>query len=307
MRKVKVFAPATVANVGCGFDVMGLALEGIGDEITITQRADSKIVISKITGADLPYDPNNNVVGAALKALLAEHDQAIGVDIEIDKKVMPGSGLGSSASSSAGIVVAANILLGNPFSKNDLVRFAMEGERLASKKPHADNVAASIYGGFVLIRSISPLDIIPINYPDNLVITIAHPQIEVKTAEAKKMLKESVRLDDAITQWGNTAGLVAGLMKGDYDLIGRSIMDVVAEPIRSLLIPFYHEAKQKAREAGAIGFNISGSGPAMFAITNDLGKAEKIKSVLHHIYESNGIPINCYISGISSGGVSEKI
>lgn len=302
MKTIKVFAPATVANVGCGFDIMGFALCDLGDEITLTVRNDNKLVIRNITGANIPTDPEKNVATVALKKMLSDLNEDIGFDIDIVKKVYPGSGLGSSASSSAGIVVAANKLLGDPCSATELVSWAMEGEKLVSGKPHADNVGPSIMGGFTVIRGYNPLDIFPINYPKDLCVTIAFPQIEIKTAEAKKMLKERVLLEDAVTQWGNVAGLVAGLITNDYDLISRSMQDVIIEPVRSILIPFYDKAKKAALDAGALGYNISGSGPSMFALSKDLGTAEKIKKSIEGVYVPREVPVKYHICNINSKG-----
>ncbi|MDH5602814.1 MAG: homoserine kinase [Cyclobacteriaceae bacterium] len=302
---IKVFAPATVANVGCGFDIMGFALKEIGDEITLSLRSDKKLNIRSISGADIPTDPEKNVATVALKKMLDEINESIGFDIDIVKKVHPGSGLGSSASSSAGVVVAANKLLGSPCSTTELISYAMEGEKLVSSKPHADNVGPAILGGFVIIRGYHPLDVISIDYPEDLHVTIAHPQIEIKTAEAKKMLKDRIPLDDAITQWGNVAGLVTGLITKDLDLIGRSLQDVIIEPVRSILIPLYNESKAAALNAGALGYNISGSGPSMFAFSKNLASAQKIQKAIERIYAQANIPVQYHLSQINKQGVIE--
>ncbi|MEO1050453.1 MAG: homoserine kinase [Bacteroidota bacterium] len=303
MNEISVFAPATVANVGCGFDILGLCLENIGDEMTVSRNDSGKVTISRIEGAEgIPYEAEKNVAGAAVLAMILALDNDSGFDIQITKKVKPGSGLGSSASSSAGAVYAVNKLMGDPFSPVELVRFAMEGEKVASKKAHADNVAPSLYGGFVLIRSYDPLDIIEIPYPDDLYVVVAYPQVEVKTSDAAQMLKKQVKMNDAITQWGNVAGLVAGLMKGDYPLIGRSMQDVIVEPIRSILIPCYEEAKIAALDAGALGFNISGSGPSVFAFCQSKGTAAEVKAAIEKVYQNEGVDTLFYTSGINKKG-----
>ncbi len=303
MEKIKVFAPATVANVACGFDIMGFALEGVGDVIEVEKTTNEKLEIAEITGSNgIPKDPEKNVCSVAIQALLDKLGSKQGFRISIEKKVKPGSGLGSSASSSAGAVVAANQLLGNPFSRQELVEFAMEGERAASEKPHADNVAPSIIGGFTVIRGYEPLDVFSIDYPDDLFATVIFPEVEVKTADAKKILKSQVNLSDAITQWGNVAGLTAGLITKDYNLIKRSLKDVIVEPVRSMLIPCYDEVKEAALDAGALGCNISGSGPSIFALSQGRVTAEKVGQVMGAQFTAIDIAFDQYISQINNKG-----
>lgn len=305
MNKVKVFAPATVANVACGFDVMGFALNSIGDEIIASKTENPGLSISGISGCKgLPMEPEKNVATVAVQALIDALDSPpdFGFCLELTKKVMAGSGLGSSASSSAAAVFAANILLGNPFTKKELVYFAMQGEKAASGLPHADNVAPSLLGGFTLVRSYNELDIVELDYPEELFVAIVHPQIEVKTSDSKKILKSQISLKDAITQWGNVGGLVSGLAKGDYELISRSLQDVIAEPVRSMLIPLFQEAKKLALQHGALGCSISGSGPSIFALTKNNETAKIITNGFEDLYQSNGIEANVYVSKINPVG-----
>ena len=305
METIKVFAPATVANVACGFDVMGFAMESIGDEVVVTKTSEPGLKITGISGCNgLPTDPEKNVSTVAVQALLNALNEPFegGFEFKLIKKVSPGSGLGSSASSSSSAVFAVNELLGNPFSKKELVQFAMEGEKAASGIPHADNVAPSLLGGFTLVRSYDPLDVIELDYPKGLYATVVHPQIEVKTSDSKKILRQQLSLKDAITQWGNVGGLVAGLAKGDFDLIGRSLQDVVAEPVRSYLIPFFPEAKALAMENGALGCSISGSGPSTFALSSNEETANNISKAFRQLYESNNIEANVYVSKINPKG-----
>jgi len=251
----------------------------------------------------LPKDPALNTAGAPLIEMLKEVGGIIGFEVIIHKNIKPGSGIGSSAASAAGAVVAANHLLQNRFGKSDLVRFAMFGEKVASGVKHADNVAPCIYGGITLIRSIFPLDIIAIPAPE-LYVSIVHPQIEVRTADARQILRKEVLLKDAIRQWGNIGGLVAGLMKNDYDLIGRSLEDVLIEPIRSILIPGFSDVKKRSKEAGAIGGGISGSGPSMFMLSKDAATAGAVAKEMQSVYDGLGIPNHTYTSSISREGVS---
>lgn len=229
MEEIKVFCPATIANVSCGFDVLGLALDSVGDAMTVRKIPEKGIRISKIMGQDLPLEAEKNVAGVAGLAFLDKSDYEGGFEIEIDKRIKPGSGIGSSAASSSGAVWAMNELLGKPFSKLELVEFAMQGEKLASDVAHADNVAPAIYGGFTLVRSYEPLDIIPIPTPSELYATVIHPQIEIKTSDSRKILKTTISMQQGIRQWGNLGGLIAGLFQNDYDLISRSLEDHIVE------------------------------------------------------------------------------
>ena len=300
---IKVFCPATVANVSCGFDVLGVALDSVGDEMVIRKVPQKGIKITKLTGQDLPKKTLNNVAGVAGNAFLLASDYDGGFEIEINKKIKPGSGIGSSAASSAGAVWAMNHLLGNPFSKTELVKFAMEGERLASDVAHADNVAPALFGGFTLVRSYSPLDIISIPAPTELYVTIIHPQIEIKTSDSRKILKTTISMETGIKQWGNVGGLVAGLFKEDYELIGRSLEDHIVEPIRSILIPGFDEVKKVSIEAGALGSGISGSGPSIFAFSKGNETALKVGNAMKSVYDKIGIAYEIHVSKINMEGV----
>lgn len=301
-KKIRVEAPATVANLVCGFDILGMALEGPFDIMEMSLSREPGIRIVHTDGYDLPSDPAQNVAGAALLDLLQAYGQPVGVDLSITKQIKPGSGLGSSAASSAGAVVAANHLLGNPFSKDDLVRFAMAGEKVASGVKHADNITPCILGGVTLIRSIFPLDIVQLAAPP-MYVTVVHPQIEVRTSDARQILRKEVLLKDAIRQWGNIAGLVAGFLQNDYALISRSLEDVIIEPVRSMLIPGFDEVKHQSKEAGALGGGISGSGPSIFMLSQAQTTAEKIAGIMQEIYQGLGIDQKTYITTLNSQGV----
>lgn len=302
MKNITVHAPASVANMVCGFDVLGMALDEPYDIMKLTLIDEPVIRIIHTDEYNLPTEPEKNVAGAALQSLLDEYDQKVGFEVEVFKQIKPGSGLGSSAAGSAGAVVAANKLLNNHFSNEDLVRFAMSGEKVASGVKHADNIAPCIYGGITLIRSIFPLDIVQIPAPD-LFVTAVHPQIEVKTSDARQILRKEVLLKDAIRQWGNIAGLVAGLLKSDYDLIGRSLEDVIIEPVRSVLIPGFKEIKSKCKEAGALGGGISGSGPSVFMLSKDEVTAKSVGSIMEEVYNKLGIDQRTYVTKINKEGV----
>jgi homoserine kinase len=302
-KEIKIFAPATVANVAAGFDILGFALEKPGDEILMKKTSTPGILIrNQSTFTSMPLAPEKNTSGVALQAFLNHLQINQGFEITFLKKVKPGSGIGSSAASSAAAVFGANELLGNPLTAKELVAFAMEGERLASGSAHADNVAPAILGGFVLIRSYRPLDIVPLPTPEQLYCSIIHPQIELKTEDARKVLRKQITLQDAIIQWGNTAGLIAGLFKSDYELIGRSLQDVIIEPIRSVLIPGYESMKEAAMQAGALGCNISGSGPSLFAFSTSHEKATQVAQAMQQVCNSLQIDSDIYVSKVNKRG-----
>ncbi len=303
MKEITVHAPATVANLVCGFDVLGLCLSAPYDIMRV-RLLDRREVLIRTTDPkyNLPSDPALNTAGAPLLEMLLELDQPIGFEVIIDKQIKPGSGIGSSAASAAGAVVAANRLLGKPFSNTDLVRFAMHGEKVASGVKHADNIAPCIYGGVTLIRSIFPLDVVSISSPP-LFVTVVHPLIEVRTSDARQILRKEVSLKDAIRQWGNIGGLVAGLLQNDYDLIGRSLEDVIIEPVRSMLIPGFDEVKKACRMAGAIGGGISGSGPSVFMLSRDIITARSVEQEMKAIYNRIGLQYHTYVTTVNAGGI----
>ena len=302
-KQVTVHAPGTIANLVCGFDVLGMCIHEPHDVMHVTLLDEKKVIIESLDGFNLPTDPQLNTAGAPLIEMLDELHEPIGFHVQIQKNIKPGSGIGSSAASAAGAVVAANHLLNNTFSNHDLVRFAMAGEKVASGVKHADNVAPCIYGGVTLIRSIFPLDIISINSP-SLFVTVVHPQIEVRTSDARQILRKQVLLKDAIKQWGNIAALVAGFMQSDFDLIGRSLEDVIIEPVRSILIPGFDEVKLKCTEAGALGGGISGSGPSIFMLSKDEATANNVEKVMKEIYGRIGIAHHTYVTTINNKGVN---
>jgi len=310
---IKIKAPATVANMVCGFDILGFAVNSPYDQMEMRWMAraenEPSITIINIDNYHLPTDPEKNVAGAALIAFLEEYEEKqksssskIKFEVKINKLIKPGSGVGSSAASAAGAVVGGNYLLGNIFSKDDLVRFAMNGEKLASGVKHADNIAPCIFGGVTLVRSIFPLEIIALPSP-SLHVTIVHPQIEVRTSDARSILRQQVLLKDAIKQWGNIAGLVAGLMKSDYDLIGRSLEDVIIEPVRSILIPGFDALKLACKNAGALGGGISGSGPSIFMLSKTKEIAIAVEKEMKQLYDGVGLPHYTYVTSINQTGV----
>ncbi|MBS1590555.1 MAG: homoserine kinase [Bacteroidetes bacterium] len=301
MKEIKIHSPATVANIVCGFDILGFALNEPNDAITLSISDKVGIEIINEDNFNLPTQAEDNVCGAALLALLEETPEVKGFKLVSKKSIKPGSGIGSSAASAAGTVFAANKLLSNKYTNTDLVRFAMNGEKVASGVKHADNIAPAIYGGVTLIRSIHPLDIIKINAPE-LHVTVVHPQIEVRTSDARQILKQNILLKNAIKQWGNIAALVAGFINHDYDLIGRSLEDVIIEPVRSILIPGFDEVKKKCKEAGALGGGISGSGPSIFMLSQNANTARIVENVMKEIYNKIGVDFQTHVTTINQEG-----
>ncbi len=301
-RVCTVHSPATVANLVCGFDILGMALSEPYDIMTLKLTSDPGVKITNKDDYNLPTEPEKNVAGVVLLSIIEKMNGQFGFELELEKHIKPGSGIGSSAASAAGAAVAANELLDHIFSNEDLVQFAMNGEKLASGVKHADNIAPCIWGGVSLIRSIHPLDIVALDWPE-LYITVVHPQIEVRTSDARQILRKQVLLKDAIKQWGNIAGLVTGFMKKDYDLIGRSLEDVIIEPIRSILIPGFDEVKTGCKETGALGGGISGSGPSVFMLSKTEATARSVESVMKDVYNRIGIEFNTYVTTVSKSGV----
>lgn len=304
MNEIKIFCPATIANLNCGFDVLGLCLEGIGDEMIIRKSSEKGINITKITGADLPLETEKNVAGVAALAIIHDLDLDYGFEIEIHKKIKAGSGIGSSSASAAGAVFGINELLGKPFTKNELVDFAMKGEAVASGSEHADNVAPCLLGGFTLVCGYNPLDVIRIESPSELYAVVLHPHIEVKTSDSRAVLQPIIPMKDAITQWGNLGGFVAGLYTNDYSLISRSLNDVIVEPARKHLIPNFDEVKNTALQNGALGSGISGAGPSIFALCKGQEIAEKVAFAMSESYQNTGIAFDMHISKINREGVT---
>lgn len=303
-REMRVFAPATVANVACGFDIFGFALETPGDEVVVRFKSESGVTISKITGDGgiLSLDPEKNTAGVGVGKLLQFLKSKQGVEIELHKKMPLGSGLGSSAASAAGSLYALNALLGSPLSAKELIPFAMEAERVACGSAHADNVAPALLGGFVLIRSYQPLDIVQIPLKVDLYCSVLHPKIEIRTEAARQILKKEILLTQLVRQSGNAAGLIAGLLQGDISLISRSLEDVVVEPVRAALIPGFYEIKEAAMAKRALGCSISGSGPSMFALTQAKDHAEQVGHAMVEACRKNGMDCDLYISPINQQG-----
>ncbi|MEZ4884489.1 MAG: homoserine kinase [Chitinophagales bacterium] len=303
---VTAYAPASIANVSCGFDVLGLAVDAPGDEVSVQFNEIGEVRIVEITGDEgkLPFEVELNTASKAVLSLVQHLNYEKGIDIIIHKKMPFGSGLGSSAASAVAAVVAANHLIGMPLTKKELLDFAIDGEAVASGARHADNVAPCLLGGVVLIRSYAPIDIIELPVPDSLYCTVVHPHVEILTKAAREILPKEVSMKTAITQTGNLGGFIAGLYQNDLALLGRSMVDVLAEPYRSSLIPGFQSVRNAAMYAGAFAFGISGSGPSMFAFSDNESKAHQVGDLMAKTLTNKGIDCKVFISKINQKGAS---
>lgn len=302
MKKVRVFAPASIANMGCGFDVIGLALDEVGDILEITQSEGDGLSITNISGVPIPEDIEQNVITPVVRKFLEKTGQKARIDVTICEKIYPGSGIGSSAASSAAAAFGMNELFGCPLSEEEIVECAMEGENLASGGYHADNAAPAVLGGIILIRGYEPLDYIQLPVPGNFYCAVIHPHIVVSTKAAREILPKAVPMHDAVRQWGNVGGLIAGLYSGNIGLIGRSMQDHVAEPYRKQFIPGFDELREKILDSGALAMNISGSGPSVFALCDHRGKAEAAAEIMQKHFDALGIGGEVYVVKVSNKG-----
>lgn len=304
MKAVRAFAPATVANVSCGFDILGFAIDAMGDVVEVREKDEPGLVVVSIEGDEgrLPYDVEKNTCAVAIQAMLDELDKPVGMEIYLKKGLPLGSGMGSSAASAVAALVAANRLLGEPFEKKELLPFSIAAEKAACGAGHADNVAPSLLGGFVLIRDYHPLDVIKLHVPEGLHCTLLHPHFELRTADSRSVLRDHVSLKHSTIQSGNVAGLISGLFLEDFDLIGRSLRDVIAEPYRATLIPGFYETKEAVKAAGALGMGISGSGPTMFTLSQGEEKVQAIVQAAEKVYESIGLGVDTYHSAVNTRG-----
>lgn len=304
MKSVKAFAPATVANVSCGFDILGFAIDAMGDyvEVTLRENTGLKVISIEEDGGKLPWEVEKNTCAVAIQAMLDDYGKQVGMDIALRKGLPLGSGMGSSAASAVAALVAANRLIGDPYERKNLLPFAIAAEKSACGAGHADNVAPSLLGGFVLIRDYHPLDVIKLHVPEGLYCTLLHPHFELKTSDSRSVLRDSIPLKHSTIQSGNVAGFIAGLYQEDFELISRAMRDVIAEPYRAVLIPGFYEVREALKAAGALGMGISGSGPTLFALSHGSEKSGAIAKAANEIYESIGLGVDVYFSAINTIG-----
>ena len=303
MKEIKVFSPASIANLSCGYDILGVCLDNVGDEITVKKTRKKGITIKKVTGEKLSTDISINVAGVSASALLNETKVDCGFEIEIHKGIKPGSGIGSSAASSAGSVYAINKLIGEPYINKELIKFAMCGEMAASDSKHADNVAAILLGGFTFVRNSIENDYFKLNTPPEIVFTVIHPKIVLKTKDSRAVVTKQVSMKDMIEQSANLGAFVSGLYTENYNLIGRSIKDIIIEPLRSVLIPKFQEIKSASISTGALGCGISGSGPSVFAMSKGLTTAKNVGNSMKKIYDSLDLDYDVHISFVNDKGI----
>ena len=303
MESIKVFSPGSITNLSCGYDILGLCLENRGDIIEIFKQKSKSIVIESIDGFNLPLDIEKNVAGIAAKAMLKNIELDFGFKIRIKKGIKPGSGIGSSAASSAGTVYGINQLLNSHFNDLDLIKFSMEGENYVSGSYHADNVAPIILGGITLVRSLKYLDVIKLPTPKNLEVVIIRPNIEIKTSDSRKVVRKKVNIGTMVEQSANLGAFVSSLYNEDYELMSRSVVDKIVEPDRSILIPEFDSIKKISLDSGAVSSGISGSGPSIFALSNNNNISLNILKNINNHYEKVNIQYDSFISKINPSGI----
>jgi len=306
-RVATAFAPATVANVCVGFDVLGFAVEGVGDRATVTRTDEDGVVgVDSITGVvtDLPTDSRRNTASVAIHALLEGRKPGRGFRVALHKGIPLGSGMGGSAASAVAAVVAANQLLDEPLPKSELLRFAAAGEQAASGAPHADNAAPCLYGGLTAVVSTDPLRVVPIPVPEALQCVVVHPHMTIETRQARAVLRDEIRLVEHTRQSMRLCGFVVGCFSGNFDLIAGSMDDLIVEPQRSRLIPGFAEAKAAAREAGAVGFGIAGSGPSVFAWVNSPQCGSAVESAVREAFDRQGLKTDSWAAPIHREGAA---
>ena len=301
-KSLRVFAPASIANLGCGFDIMGLALDDVGDILDIVATEGNGLSITNATDVPLPEDPEMNVITPVVRKFMDMTGNSANIEITVRQKIYPGSGIGSSAASSAAVAYGLNELFGCPLSEEEVVICAMEGENLASGGYHADNAAPAVMGGIVMIRGYEPLDLVKLPVPGNFYCTVVHPAIVVTTKEAREIMPKEIPMHTAVSQWGNVGGLVAGLYSGNVGLIGRSMKDAVAEPYRKKFIPDFDKLRKKILKCGAVAMNISGSGPSLFALSDNQETAVKAQKIFKEHFDFLGIDSEVYVEKVSNKG-----
>ncbi|MBM4161344.1 MAG: homoserine kinase [Ignavibacteria bacterium] len=303
-RSVKTFAPATISNIGPGFDVLGIAINRPGDSVLAGRRRESGVSLTvKTNYPNVPLDARRNVAGHVASLMVEEFKLPFGVDLVLYKRMPIGSGLGSSAASGVASALAVNALLPKPISKPDLLPFVLEGERLACGAPHADNAAPSLLGGACLIRSYNPLDVVSIPTVSSIIWVVVHPCLTVETRKARSVLPKTVPLRSAVHQWGNVGGLTVGLATGNARLVGKCIEDIIIEPRRARLIPGFRAVKDAALHAGALGCSISGSGPSVFSVASSPRAARAIATAMVNAFlRVASVRCDVYISRINQNG-----
>ena len=303
MNEIKVFCPASVSNISCGFDVLGFAIEGLGDIVSLYKTHKKGIYIKNISGFNIPVDVKKNTATVALNSFLSKINYSGGFEINIEKNIKPGSGLGSSAASAAGSVFAANHILGKPFTLNQLVEFAMEGELLSSKSAPADNIASALHGGIVLVDNFKKYQVINLPIPQDVFAVIHHPLTSISTSESRIKLPKKVSLQSASFQLTNIASFVHSLHTNNLEMMKHSLNDHLVQNEREIFFPHFKKIKSISNEMGSICCSISGSGPSIFSLVGDYNLAEKIKLEIDKEFTKLDIKFNSYLSPFGARGV----
>ena len=303
MNNIKIFSPASVSNVCCGFDVLGFSIEGLGDEIIIRKSNSKGVKIKAVIGYEIPIDGKKNIACVAAKALLDYLNIDEGFDIEIIKNIKPGSGIGSSAASAVGAVYGVNKILGNPLKKEQLIKFAMHGEFISSKTAPADNVASALYGGLILVNNRENYNVIKLPVPEDLLAVVHHPLIEIKTSKSRSVLPKTIEINLASQQLASMGGFIHSLHTENFDLMRLILKDYLIEQYRANQVPLFHEIKKIAEARNVICCSISGSGPSVFSLVNGYEKAKELKLICDKTFSKSNLKFNSYITGLNSGGV----
>lgn len=301
--QAKAFAPATVANVAVGFDLLGFPIEGVGDFVTVKRISKPEVIIKKVSGVqeELPLNPEDNTAGMSLIKMIEKMDLDFGFEVSIEKGIPISSGMGGSAASAVGAVVAANELLETPLLKDQLLTFALEGEAVASGSKHADNVAPCLHGGLTLCLSMDPIQIIEIPVPKDIYCVLVYPKVKMDTKEARSVLKKEIPLSLSVKQSAMLSGFLSGCYTGNLDLIRSSMNDLIIEPQRSSFIPGFDQAKKDALVQGALGFSISGAGSSVFAWACSQENAKNIENAIVKQLEKEN-EVKSWVSPINLDG-----
>jgi homoserine kinase len=305
MNSIQLKVPATIANLSCGFDILGLCLETPYDIIKINKIQDRtvKIIIEDNEFSNIPDNPKLNTGGFPALKIIDDLNLDFGFEIILKKGIPLSGGLGSSAATAVGVVYGINYLLDNIFDENKIISYALEGEKISSNTPHADNIGPCLKGGLILVKDTYPPNLIKLSISD-FYISIIHPKIEINTKHAREILPEKINLSDAVKQWGNISGLTAGFITNDIELIKSSMHDYIIEPLRSKLIVGYDQIKKSAINNGAIGCSISGSGPSIFSLCENNEIANQVLTSMTKILDDLKIDYHSYISKINHNGIS---
>jgi len=304
MKYVQAIGKATVANVGCGFDILGFSVEGLYDIVRIKRCSDFEgIKLTVLNNKRLPIVPEQNTAGFAVKEYLKQfHISGHGLYIELEKRMPLGSGMGSSAASSVAALLAINAIYDNLATKDELYQIGLRCEKMACGSAHGDNIAPSLYGGITLIKHSEPVKVIPLPIPDDLYCLLVHPEVEVNTQEARAILPANVPLSLSVKQWSNIGSLISGIFLNDKELIKHSLMDFLIEKSRADFIPHFYEMRSIALKNDAFNLSISGSGPTVFSLSDSFEKLQSVKIAIEQLLTNKGIICQSYLFQLNNQG-----